>query len=163
MLCAITSDQVDTEGNISEKGSDNSSANTNKVQSNGIGTGKDENGNWHGGNDLDATTKGSGKNKKGGKDYEECWHFGEWGHPRRECLHRNDPAKGKGTVAAFKGGKHGGGKGKSKFGKGKGKGNGKGKWGKGYSYNYNNNYRALHEEDSCDEVKPDERLGRKRV
>ena len=142
MLCATTNDQEDTEGNTSERGQDNSSANTNKVQSNGNGTEKDENTNWHGSNDLNATTKGSGKNKKRGKGYGGFWHCGEWGHPRRECLHLNDFAKGKGTVAALKGGKYGGGKGKGKFGKGRGKGNGKGKWGKGCSYNCNNNYRA---------------------
>ena len=45
---------------------------------------KKNNGDW----DLYATTKGAKGNGKGlgkGKGYGECWHCGEWGHPRREC------------------------------------------------------------------------------
>ena len=57
---------------------------------------------------------------------------GEWGHPRRECPHLNEPGKGKGALGALQGGKYGG-KGKGKHGKGR-KGKSKGKWGKGYNY-----------------------------
>ena len=84
--------------------------------------------------DLHAATKGVATGKKGGKGYGECWHCGGRGHPRRECPFFNEPNKGKGSLGAFKGGKHGG-KGKGKQGKG-GKGKDKGKWGKGYNYKY---------------------------
>ena len=102
---------------------------------------KDKDNQWDGNGDVNATTKGNGKGKKGAKGYGECWHCGEWGHPRRECPHINDPAKGKGSLAALKG-KQGGGKAKGKHGKGwkGGKGKGKGKWGKGYNNNYNYRY-----------------------
>ena len=49
------------------------------------------------GGDVNAATKGAGKGKKGGKGYGECWHCGEWGHPRRECPHLNDLGKGMGS------------------------------------------------------------------
>ena len=92
---------------------------------------------YNGDNDLYAAYKGPGKGKKGAKGYGECWHCGEWGHPRRECPHLNDPTNGKGALAALKGGKQGGGKGRGRFGKGRGKGKGgKGRWSKGYNYNY---------------------------
>ena len=75
--------------------------------------------------------KSDGKGK--GKGYGECWHCGEWGHPRREC-----PVllKEKGTLAALKGKGKGKGKGWKggkgyKGGKGKGYGGGKGGRGKG--------------------------------
>ena len=55
------------------------------------------------------------------------------GHPRRECLHLNNPPKGTGAVGAMKGGKQGGAKGKGKYNKGR-KGMGTGKWGKGFIY-----------------------------
>ena len=87
--------------------------------------------------DLNAAYKGKGKDKRGSKGYGECWHCGEWGHPRRECPHLNDPTKAKGALSALRAGKTGGGKGKGKYGKGgKGKGNGKGKWGKRYNQQY---------------------------
>ena len=54
--------------------------------------------------DLNAATNGAGKGKKGGNGYGECWHCGEWGHPRRECPHLNDPSKGKDSLGALKGG-----------------------------------------------------------
>ena len=37
------------------------------------------------GGDVNAATKGNGKDKKGAKGYGECWHCGQQGHPRREC------------------------------------------------------------------------------
>ena len=80
--------------------------------------------------ELYAATKGKGKGKKGAKGYGECWHCGEWGHPRRECPHLNDLGKAKGSFDALKGGK-----GKGKTGKG-GKGTGKHGWGKGNGYQY---------------------------
>ena len=86
--------------------------------------------------DVNAATKGSNKGKKGSKGYGECWHCGEWGHPRGEWPHLNDPSKAKGSIGALKGGNGKGGKGKGKGGKGTNKG-GKGKVGKGYNYNYN--------------------------
>ena len=55
--------------------------------------------------ELNAATKGKGKGKKNAKGYGECWHCGEWGHPRRECPHSNDPAKGQGSLSALKGAK----------------------------------------------------------
>ena len=64
--------------------------------------------------DLNAL-KGSKKGKGKGNGYGECWHCGQWGHPRRECP---ELFKEKGIVAALKG---------------KGKGTGKGQKGyKGY-------------------------------
>ena len=88
----------------------------------------------HSSGDVNAATKGNGKGKKGAKGYGECWHCGEWGHPRRECSHLNEPANDRGSIDALNNGKGKGGKGKGKNGKGKGKG-WKGKWGKGYNYN----------------------------
>ena len=58
--------------------------------------------------DFNAATTGAGKGKKGGNGYGECWHCGEWGHPRRECSHFNGPSKGKGSLGALKGDKRGG-------------------------------------------------------
>ena len=69
------------------------------------------------GGEVNAATNGNGKDKRGSKGYGECWHCGEWGHPRRECPHLNDPSKGKGALGALKGGKGKGGKGKGKGGK----------------------------------------------
>ena len=92
--------------------------------------------------DLYAATKGSKGNGKGsgkGKGYGECWHCGEWGHPRRECplLQGKDAAKD--SISALNGYKGSGRKGKGKKGKGgKGygfKGKGQGNNGGGY-YNY---------------------------
>ena len=85
--------------------------------------------------------KGNGKGTGKGKGYGECWHCGEWGHPRRERpeLHGKDASNG--FISALKGSKGYGGKGKGKKGKGgkrygyKGKGNGY----KGGGYN---NYRS---------------------
>ena len=85
--------------------------------------------------DVNAATKVNGKDKKGSKGYGECWHCGEWGHPRGECPHLNDPSKGEGSLGALKGGKGKGGKRKGKGGKGKGKG-GNGAWGKNHCHNY---------------------------
>ena len=60
-----------------------------------------------GGNDGEMNTVPRGGNKpkggKGGKKgYGECWHCGEWGHPRRECP-KLLAGKGGGSVAALKG------------------------------------------------------------
>ena len=108
---------------------------SNNSEDTGKEANKDKDKDWYGKGDLNAAYKGKGK--KGSKGYGECWHCGEWGHPRRECPHLNDPTKAKGAIAALKVGKAGGGKVKGKYGKGgKGKGNGKGKWGKGYNYQY---------------------------
>ena len=86
--------------------------------------------------DLNAV-KGDKKDKSKGKGYGECWHCGQWGHPRRECPQL---LKEKGDLAALKGK----GKGKGKGSKGykgykgrKGNGQGGGKGGKG-KYNYGN-------------------------
>ena len=100
------------------------------------------NGDW----DLYAITKGSkgsGNGSGKGKGYGECWHCGEWGHPRRECPQLHGQQGQKGSLAALKGYKGGGGKGRGKKGKGgKGYGNkGKGKGGKSGGY-YNYNYRS---------------------
>ena len=37
-------------------------------------------------NQFGAVGKGKGKGGERGKGYGKCWHCGEWGHPRRECL-----------------------------------------------------------------------------
>ena len=142
MLCAATSDNADANsGAATNKSEDN---NTKEEQTTNNNAGKEDQNSWHGSNDLNVAIKGNGKCKKGGRGYGECWHCGEWGHPRRECLHINEFPRAKGTVAALKGGKQGNDKGTGKFGKGKNKGNGKGKWGKGYNsnYNYSYNYRS---------------------
>ena len=128
MLCMAAEDQSEsTNGNTnvanSTKEQNKDNADSNLQYPKGIG-------------DVNAATKGNGKNKKGSKGYGECWHCGEWGHPRRECPHLNNPAKGKGSLGALKGGKGKGFKGKGKGGKGKGKG-GKGNWGKNHYHNYN--------------------------
>ena len=100
---------------------------------------QDHNMNW----DLHATTKGGKGNGEGngkGKGYGECWHCGEWGHPRRECPQLQGKDASKGSFSALKGHKGGGGKGKHKTGKG-GKGYGykrEGNWNKGGGYH---NYR----------------------
>ena len=49
--------------------------------------------------DLNAV-KGDKKGKGKGKGYGECWHCGQWGHPRRDCP---ELLKEKRIVAAFKG------------------------------------------------------------
>ena len=82
---------------------------------------------------------GNGNGIGEGKGYGECWHCGEWGHPRRECP---KCLESKGSPGALKGGKRIGGKGEGKTGKGSKrygyKGTGKGN-NDGYYYN---NYRS---------------------
>ena len=78
--------------------------------------------------------KGDKKGKGKGKGYGECWHCGQWGHPRRECPELLKQQAG--TVAALKGKGKGKGKGSKgytgyKGGKGYGHGNSKGGKGKG--------------------------------
>ena len=74
--------------------------------------------------DLNAA-KGDKKGKGKGKGYGECWHCGQWGHPRRECP---ELLKEKGDIAVLKG---------------KGKGKGKGYKGcKGYKGGKGNGYRG---------------------
>lgn len=41
----------------------------------------------NGGGDLDAAKGGNSGNGKG-TGYGQCWHCGQWGHPRRECFER---------------------------------------------------------------------------
>ena len=62
--------------------------------------------------------KGNSKLKGKGKGYGECWHCGEWGHPRRECPQLLAQQNPKGSISAFKGGKNGSWKGNGKKGKG---------------------------------------------
>ena len=93
-------------------------------------------GSWHnthgeGSGDLDAV-KG-GKTGKG-KGYGACWHCGEWGHPRRECLQLK--GAGKDSVNALQG------KGKGYKGKGKGSKGYKGKGYKGNNWSYKGGYRS---------------------
>lgn len=64
---------------------------------------KDKDNHWDEGGDVNVASKGNGKGKKGSKGYGECWHCGEWGHPRRECPHLNDPSKAKGSLGALTG------------------------------------------------------------
>ena len=63
---------------------------------------------------MNAATKGKGKGKKGEgkKGYGECWHCGEWGHPRRECPKLLAQQNSKGAIDALRVGK---GKGKKGF------------------------------------------------
>ena len=70
--------------------------------------------------DLDAV-KGGKKDKGKGKGYGQCWHCGEYGHPRRECPEWLKLQGG--SVAALEGDWN---KGKGKKGKGKKGGKGKG-------------------------------------
>ena len=86
--------------------------------------------------------KGKDKHKGKGKGYGECWHCGEWGHPRRECPQFLAQQSQRGSISALKGAKNGSWKGNGKKGKGgKGQGyKGKGKNNKG-GYYYNN-YRS---------------------
>ena len=121
MLCLNVGDQQDGDAAASNQ----DIINANKDDS------KDKEKDYQAENDIHAAYKGAGKGKKGSKGYGECWHCGEWGHPRRECPHFNEPTEVKGAIAALKGGKSNGGKGEGKYGKyGKGKSNGKGKWNK---------------------------------
>ena len=133
MLCIAAEGQADPINTVAI--SDNGSSD----QSTKDRRGKEEQ--YNGNGDVNPSSKGSGKGKKGSNGYGECWHCGEWGHPRRECPHLNDPAKTKASIGVLKGSKYNGGKTKGWFGKNnKGKGKGKCKWGKGY--NYNNSYRS---------------------
>ena len=60
--------------------------------------------------------KGNPKGKGKGKGYGECWHCGEWGHPRRECPQLAAQQNPKGSLSALKGGKSGSWKGNGKNG-----------------------------------------------
>ena len=127
MLCLIVGEQQD--GDTAASNQDNSS--TDKDGS------TDKETDCQAEDDLHAAYKGTGKVKTGSKGYGECWHCGEWGHPRRECPHLNGPKKVEGAITALTGGKSNGGKGEGKYGKcGKGKGNEKGKWSNGYNQQY---------------------------
>ena len=132
MLCMAEPDKQDVKPEES-----NNKEDTSKAIGDEYGKGKDANkDNW----DLNAASKGgkAGGKGNGKKGYGECWHCGEWGHPRRECPHLVGQQASNGTLSALKGGKNNGWKGKGRKGKG-GKGYGyKGK-GKGYKGVYNNN------------------------
>lgn len=67
------------------------------------------------GGDLGAL-KGNKKGKGKGKGYGQCWHCGQFGHPRRECLDYIQFQGG--SVAALKGADWSGNKGKGKNDKG---------------------------------------------
>ena len=131
MLCVAEDSKTENENRKGDSTEKNADRDTKQQDADNK---QNANENWQGEGDLHATTKGVGKGEKGGKGYGECWHCGEWGHPRRECPHVNEPGKAKGALGAFNGGKKGG-KGKGKHGKG-GKGQGKGTWGKRYNYQY---------------------------
>ena len=117
MLCMASSEGVENSKEADDQSQDKTKAKEFETETN-----RDD--------ELNAATKGKGQGKKGGKGYGECWHCGEWGHPRRECPHLNDPSKAKGALSALKGVKGKGKKGKN------GKGKGKNGWGKGFGYQY---------------------------
>ena len=79
--------------------------------------------------DIDAV-KGGKKGNGKGKGYGQCWHCGQFGHPRRECPDWLKLQGESGNVAALKGFGWNTGKGKGR--KGKGKKGGKGKGWSGY-------------------------------
>ena len=106
LICLITQDQAEdeTEQPKTERPTYSQAANIVIPHAAKHGTAKPEQNREA---DLNAV-KGDNKGKGKGKGYGECWHCGQWGHPRRECP---ELLKENGIMAAFKG-----------RGKGKGKG-----------------------------------------